>query len=147
MTTLLVDKLVETLSQDITVTSSNRIHVAAFIPYIYMCNAPAGTFTFSLIQNSITIFSKTFTSTEIKTSLATSNNYAHAFYPLIPDYLVQMSSGSYTVKLSASGYTPSESSYLGWIRQFENIQNEMSYTPTTDRQNPLAIRIKTYKKE
>jgi hypothetical protein len=147
MSTLLVDKIGTSLQQDITVTGNDRIHIGAFIPYLYVYNSPAGTFTFELIKSSITIFSQTFTSADIKTSLSTTNNYIHTFYPIVPSVLVQMSEGNYTVKISSSGYSPTEASYLGWIRQHENIQNGIDYTPTNDRQNPLAIRIKLYKRE
>lgn len=147
MTTLLVDKLGTSLEQNITVTGTERVHIAAFIPYLYVFNIPAGTFTFQLIKSSVTIFSQSFTVADIKTSLGTTNNYMHCFYPIIPTSLVQMASGIYTVKISSSGYAATESSYLGWIRQHENIQNGLEYVPTSDRQNPLAIRIKTYKRE
>ncbi len=147
MTTLLVDKLGTSLEQNITVTGTERVHIAAFIPYIYVYNNPAGTFTFQLIKSSVVIFSQSFTSADIKTSVGTANNYIHSFYPIVPTVLVQMLAGNYTVKITSSGYTATEASYLGWIRQHENIQNEIDYTPTSDRKNPLAIRIKTYKRE
>jgi len=147
MTTLLVDNLVVSLQQTIDVTSSERIHVAAFYPYLYVYNMPSGTFTFELIKSSVTVFSQTFTSVDIQTSLGTANSYMHCFYPIIPTSLVQMEEGTYTVKITSSGYTATEASYLGWIRQHENIQNGINYTPSSDRQNPLAIRIKLYKRE
>lgn len=147
MSTLVVDSLTSSLQQDIDVIGTERIHVAAFIPYLYIYNMPAGTFTFSLIKSSVTVFSQTFTCADIKTSLGTTNNYMHCFYPIIPSSLVQMAEGTYTVKISSSGYTASNSSYIGWIKQHENIQNGIEYTPSSDKQNPLAIRIKTYKRE
>lgn len=147
MTTLLVDKLGTSLEQNITVTGTERVHIAAFIPYLYVFNIPDGTFTFQLIKSSVVIFSQSFTSADIKTSVGTANNYIHSFYPIIPTVLVQMLAGNYTVKITSSGYTATEASYLGWIRQHENIQNGIDYTPTSDRKNPLAIRIKTYKRE
>lgn len=147
MTTLLVDKLGTSLEQNITVTGNDRVHIAAFSPYLYIYNSPSGTFTFQLIKSSVVIFSQSFTVADIKTSLGTTNNYMHCFYPIIPSSLVQMAEGTYTVKISSSGYTASNSSYIGWIKQHENIQNGIEYTPSSDKQNPLAIRIKTYKRE
>lgn len=147
MTTLLVDKLGNSLEQNITVTGNDRVHIAAFSPYLYVYNSPSGTFTFQLIKSSVVIFSQSFTVADIKTSLGTANNYVHVFYPIVPTVLVQMLEGNYTVKITSSGYTATEASYLGWIRQHENIQNGIDYAPTSDRKNPLAIRIKTYKRE
>ena len=147
MTTLLVDKLGTSLEQNITVTGNDRVHIAAFSPYLYVYNSPSGTFTFQLIKSSVVIFSQSFTVADIKTSLGTANNYVHVFYPIVPTVLVQMLEGNYTVKITSSGYTATEASYLGWIRQHENIQNGIDYTPTSDRKNPLAIRVKIYKRE
>jgi len=144
MTTLVVTDLVTDLEQDVRFNLNTRCNVAALYPYLLMFNSPAGTFEFELIKSSVTIFSKTFTSADIKTSLSTSNNYAHVFYPIIPTNPIQIEKGLYTIKISASGYTATSSSYLGWIQQYEHIQTDLDYTPANDSENPVSIRIKEY---
>lgn len=145
MTTLLFKKLVTTLEQDLRYNSTKRCQIAAFIPYIYMHNSPAGTFTFDVLNgDDEVIFSQTFDSASIKQSLATTNNYAHVFYPIVPTSPIQIERGLYTIKLSATGYTSSDSSYLGWIQQYENVQNVMDYVPASDAENSLSIRIKKW---
>jgi hypothetical protein len=110
-----------------------------------MIGAPAGTFTCELIKGATTIFSKTFTSASIKLSLGTSEDYAHAFYPIIPDLPIQIEKGTYKLKISTMGYTETNSTYLAWAQQFEDIQNQMSYTPSGILENSLAFRLKIYK--
>ena len=145
MSTLLVQKLETELAQELSYKLSDRCQIGAFYPYLYMHNAPSGTFTIELLNSDDdAVMTKSFTSADIKASLSTSNNYAHVFYPIIPTNPIQIEYGNYTIKLSASGYSPSDSSYLGWIQQHENIQNIMDYAPAFDTQNSLAIRIKEY---
>lgn len=140
---LVVEELVSTnLEQEIRLERSSRYHVGAISPYIYMHNAPSGTFTITLKRGVETIFAKSFTCADIKTALGTLNNYAHVFYPIIPDAPVQLESDLYTVVLSSSGYTMNASSFLGWIRQHEDLNNILDYVPTADYENPFSIRLK-----
>jgi hypothetical protein len=147
VSTLLVETLRISLSQEFSITDEDRHQIGAFIPYIYMHNAPAGTFIFS-VKNSanVTIFSKSFTSIDIKASLNTSLDYAHVFHPIIPTDPIQLEKGNYIFTLSSSGYTNSSSSFLGWIRQYESLNNILDYEPTDDGQNPLATRLKVYER-
>jgi len=140
---LLVEKLESTLTQSFTITGERK-NVAAICPYIYMHGAPSGTFTLTVKQGSTTMTSGTFTSAAIKTALGTANNYAHVFYPI--EVIAQFDAGEYDFILSASGYTATASSFIGWIRQHENLNNETDYTPDSDSDNPYAVRMKVYRK-
>jgi hypothetical protein len=147
VSTLIVEELEtgSTLSQEITLEIQERVLIGSISPYLFMQNAPAGTFTFTLTKSGTTVFSKTFTSADIKTALNTSHNYAHVFYPIVPTSPTMIEKGVYSMSLSASGYTFLESSYLGWCRQFEDLNNEVSYNAPFVWNNPLAYRMKTYK--
>jgi hypothetical protein len=145
MSTLLVQGLKTELSQVFNLKLSERYMIGAFSPYLYIHNAPAGTFLFEVIKNSVTIFESFFTSDSLLDDMGTIHNHAHVFFPFMPDFPVQLSKGEFTVKLSASGYTYTDSSFIGWVQQHENIQNEMDYVPVTDDQNSLAMRLKIYK--
>jgi uncharacterized protein YfaQ (DUF2300 family) len=146
VTTLVIETLVTELSQDIRLSGKERYSIGAIIPYIYMHNAPSGTFTLSLINQAVTVFSQSFTSSDIKASIQTVNNYAHVFYPVIPTNPIQLDSGIYTVRITASGYAPTSVSFLALIRQHEDLNNKLDYVPLTDDENPLAIRLKVYKR-
>lgn len=145
MSTLLVQPLVSELSQVYEFTEDKRQEIGAIIPYLYVHNAPSGTFTLSLIKNAETVFSKTFTSQDVLDSIETLNDYARVFFPIVPLVHIQLERGEFTIKLSSSGYTHTPSSFLGWIQQHEDLNNELSYTPSGDDQNPLALRLKIYK--
>jgi len=145
LTTLVSQTLETELVQEIRFNLSTRLHLGAMIPYLFMFNSPDGVFTFNLLKGVQTIFSKSFTCADIRASLSTMDDYAHVFYPIIPDDLIQIENGLYTFKLTASGYTNTQASFLGWIQQHENIQNEMDYIPKNDEANSFAIRFKEYK--
>ena len=141
MTTLAVDELTTTLSQDFTINLNRRYSIEGIRPYIYMHNAPAGTFTLSVKDGVTTLASQTFDSAEIKSDLSTSDNYAHLWKRLVFDNPFQISKGTYTLELSSSGYTFSESNYLGWIREFENIFNETDGDNDSYDNNPFSFQI------
>lgn len=140
MTTLLCDSLYTFLDHEIRFISPTRIHIAGIYPYLLKCGHPVGTFTVSLIKNSVTLFSNSFSESDISSAA-----YSHTFYPVIPVNPIQIEPGLYTIRLSSSGYSYSNIDFISWIQQFENVQNEMEYVHTGSSQNPLALRIKTYK--
>lgn len=120
MTTLVVEQLETTLSQEFTVTSNRRAQLYAIRPYLYMHNTPLGTFSLELKRGSDVLTTKTFTCSDIQSDLSTANDYAHIYKALLLDSPVMIEKGTYTLELSASGYSFSESAYLGWIREYEN---------------------------
>ena len=145
MTSLLVNELRSTLEQDITLKLSGRCHVGSIMPYLYMNDAPSGTFKFQLLRYSDVVYEREFTSGDIKASLGTTDNYAHVFYPVIPLGKIKLESGDYILKLSSTGYSYSPTSFIGWCQQFENVQNEMDYIPASPLKNSLAYRFKIHK--
>jgi hypothetical protein len=117
------------------------VHIAAFCPYLLKHGTPSGTFTFSVLQGVVVIFSKTFISTDISSA-----NYAHSYFPIVLGDVsaLQLNAGLYTLRISSIGYAFAESSHIGWIQQYQNKQNEAEYNTASDYQNPLTVRIKTY---
>jgi hypothetical protein len=148
VTKLLVETLVTgaTMSQEIRFDRVDRYNIASIAPYLYISNFPGGTFTLTLSNLSGDLFSKSFTSDDIRTSLNTVNNFAHVFYPVIPQNLLILESGTYTLKLTSDSYYNTSSSYIGWIRQHEDLNNILDYEALSDDKNPLATRIKTLDK-
>lgn len=147
MTTLVVNTLAGEMSQDFRLALGVRTQIASVLPYLYMHNAPAGTFTVSIEADYGTAASKTFDCDDIKAALNTTDDFAHVFYPVVFDDPVQLDAGTYSLKLSASGYSPTGSSFIGWIQQHEDLNMELDYTPLSDSDNPLAFRLKTYKEK
>lgn len=122
MTTLVCDELIGTLTQTVNLSYDTVYHIAGIKIKLLMYNAPSGTFTLSLKSGATTLASDTFDSAEIKTDLSTANNYAHIYKALT--FNLPLKKGAYDLVLSSSGYTYSESSFLGWCKSFENIYNE-----------------------
>ena len=140
MSTLVVNEIVNSLEQEFTFNLNTRSHIGAFYPYLVMINSPVGIFTFKLFKGATELFSVDFTSIDISTE-----SYAHVFFPIIPEKPIQLEKGQYKISITTSGYTKTNDSYIGWIQQFEDIQNEMSYTPVRMEENSLAFRLKIYK--
>jgi hypothetical protein len=144
MTTLLVQTLVSELKQDFNINLDERYHIGAIAPYLYLHN-PSGTFTLTLKNGATSLASKSLTVAEIKALIPTTDNYAHVFCPFIFSSPTKVEKGSYTLSLTASGYSNSAASFIGWCQQFEDIQNEMDYLPSDDSENSLAFRFKIFK--
>jgi len=139
MTTLVVEELKTTLTQEVTFTLPRRSHIHAIRPHLYVHNAPAGAFSFSVLDSSDNVLiTKTFTAANVYTALGTANLYARAYYTILFDNKVHLPSAIYKLRLSASGYTFSNSSYLGWVRDHEDLKVTLGYTPTSDLANPLS---------
>lgn len=149
MTTLLVKRLFQdfALEHTFNLKSQSRYHVQSVAPYIYMHNAPAGTFTMSIydVSDDALVFAQEFDSNDIKAAISTVNNYAHVFYPVIPESKLKLNAGTYRAELTSTDYTYQTDSFLGWIQQHEDLNNELDYTPSNDLENPLAMRIKVLK--
>ena len=144
---LLVEELRDgsSLSQSFSFNLEKRAEIKGFYPYLFMSNAPTGTFTFSVTGTNGFSFSKSFTSQDIKNCIPTVNSNIHVFFPILPSAPIFLSKGDYTMTLSSTGYFYNRGSFVGWIKQFENLNVPLSYTPSNDAENPLAFRLKVFK--
>lgn len=140
---ILCAELVNELIQP--VTFEKEFTLEAVYPFLVMINSPSGTFNFEMIKDASTIFSKTFTSSDLKSALGTLDDYLYSFHPIIPNSPIRIKKGTYNFKLTHTGYSFNESSFLGWGQQYEDRQNPVSYTITGSSSIPLAFRIKTKK--
>jgi hypothetical protein len=125
--------------------AKKRLNIKSIRPNIYKHATPAGTFTFSIIQDSVTLASKSYTATEIETLAGlTPGDYFHGPFNFEFDDSIVVNKGNFTIQLSASGYTFSESAYFGWVKPHEDISVDIDYTITNGRQNPFGVEIWTY---
>lgn len=144
MTTLLVQPLRDSLEQSFTLKYNKRYVIGCISPYIYVQNKPSGTFTFKVQKDGSDLFTATFTAQDVLDSIETANDNAHVFYPVVTDGLF-LEKGEFKIVLE-SNYSSSDSSFVGWIQQFENTQNSLDYTANSDNKLPLATRIKIYER-
>lgn len=142
MTTIVVEEFRTTLVQDFTWGRSPRAHVTAVRPYLYLHNTPAGTFTMAVLNASSTVLaSQTFTAQDVYDGLSTTDDYSHAFFRVAFANKIHLPAGDYKLRLSASGYSFAESSYMGWIREHEYSKVPTTFVPTSDLANPLSYEI------
>jgi hypothetical protein len=148
MTTLLVEPLVEGVElYSITNLNLNtRQQLGSIAPYIFMKGAPVGDFyiVFEKTDGSFSLEMQ-FDSDYIKGLLETTDDNAHVFIPFVPSMPVFLEKGEYKLSLYSENYTFRRSAFIGWVRQHENLNNELDYTPSNDAENPLAFRLKTLK--
>lgn len=141
MTTLVVDELKTTISQTFTLQYNRRYNIGGVRPLLLMYNAPSGTFTMKIKSGANTLASKSFTSADIKSDLITSDNYAWLWKGLLFDTPIPLKAGSYSLELSSSGYSYSASSFIGWVKEHENIFTTISGTPISDLDNPYSFQL------
>lgn len=145
---LLVEELKTTLSQDFSLSLQTRKNISAVRPHIVLYNAPAGTFTLSLMQSSIVLGSQTFTSASLRSLFDTSDDYLHGYPKIEFTNPVLVKEGSYTLKLSSSGYTFSNSAYIAWVKRHENLFYKIDGgVPEDDANLPLTFELWAYKKQ
>jgi hypothetical protein len=144
---LLIEELKENdLTQNLSYSLEQRVQLGAIIPYLYMHNAPSGDFFFEIAKNNGEFnYIKQFNSNDIKTALNTTDNFAHVFFPIVPETPIFLEKGDYSLWLWAENYVYNRNSFIGWIRQHENLNNSLSNTPSNDAENPLAFRLKVFK--
>lgn len=147
MTFRLYDDLQDSIENDFTFSLEEVQVVKGFYPYLYMKNAPVGVFKFEVSRGESVIFSKNFTSEDIKNALKTEDNNAYVFHPMLPSPFLLMDRGTYKAMVSVvSGYTPNENSHMGWIRLHNFPVNDIDYVPQSDSEIPFAMKIKTIQK-
>ena len=144
MSTIFLDELRSTLSQDFTV--NKRINLVHIYPKLYFHNDPAGTFTIAIKEGLTTLSSNTFTSDSMKADAALNDNEYHTgfFQVTLTDAVVLNTEITYTIELSSSSYTFSESAFLGWEKEWDDYTNTFTTSIIADHDNPFAYRIWGY---
>lgn len=132
------------LEQEVTYELTERLHLGSINPYLY-CHNFSGSLIFSLNRGADLIYSKKFDLSDVKTALDTNLNYCLLFMPMIPDNMVQIEKGIYTLRIEADTYSYSANSFIGWCIQHEDVQNKSSFMKYSNTDNPLAFRVKEYK--
>lgn len=141
MSALFTEELKTTLTQSITLEHDKIYHIEGFKILIVMYNAPAGTFTLTVKSGANSLISKDFTSAEIKTDLSTSNNYGYIWKAIVFDDLLALKKGTYDLVLSSSGYSHSNTSFLGWVKLHENLFNDRTDAFVDYTTNPYGVLI------
>lgn len=138
-----LDSSLDTLSSTIDLTE--KAIVKAVRPRLYFHNDPAGTFTLSILQGSTVLKSKSLTMAAIITGASwTAGQYHHGMLNFEFDSPLVLYPESYVVQLTSTGYTFSESSYVGWIKSHEDQVNEISGDIVLPTDYPHEFEIWSY---
>lgn len=140
MSTLVVDQLITTLDQPVSI--KKPIQLATIRPHLYLHNNPTGTFYLNIYNLSGLFKSFSFTSNDIKSAAGLSEAYFHAYYAITTTPFI-LPRGSYTIKLESSGYTFSESSFVGWCKAVKATGN-VSGEPENYTENPFSFSLIEY---
>lgn len=146
MMKIVLDELKTTLTQKFTTVEREQAY--AIRPYLYLHNDPVGSFTISIKHGSTVLGQSTLTISEIKTEAGFADNqYHHGVFRFIFDPLVVLQARTeYNIELSASGYSYSDSSFIGWVKEFENLKNTFTDTISTDFDRPFSFEKFSYKR-
>lgn len=146
MSTLVLEELkASTLEQELTV--NKRSVLRAIRPNLYFHNDPAGTYTIKIKNGSTELASKSLTMAEIISGASwTTGQYHHGVitFDLSGSEIVLNKGVTYTIELSASGYSFSESSYVGWIKEYENLKNTYTGSTSDAFSLPFSYEIWSY---
>ena len=115
--------------------------------YVYAHNAPAGNFQLAIKDGATTIATFAFTAAQVKAAFDTANDYFHGWHSLDMGDFVSLNAGTYTFELShTSGYTYSDSSYMAWVKIFEDRPFPIGYTINSFTDCPFGLEIWSYRK-
>lgn len=119
------------------ITPSQNTFVEAIRIHLYRHNAPAGSLSVRIADTngrSIAV------SDTVAISSIPSGNFYHGYIR----FLIQCSlkkSEQYRVYLNSSGYSFSESAYIGWCNDFDLRKYPTAYTPSSALAAPLDLEV------
>jgi hypothetical protein len=134
----IVHELRTSLYQEFTVTGRDR-EIYALRPHLAKYGSPAGTFYMEVQDSSgqVIATSESFTASQI---LPDNGTYPHGYQRFLISCALKVGR-VIRVALKASGYTFSESAYIGWLNDYDLRSNAISYTPASDLEAPLDVQF------
>lgn len=116
---LACEQLITTLTQEFTVTLSNALYSPIIAPWLYVHNAPVGTFYLDLKQSGNLVKRMTFDLQDMKDQLGTTDNNMHLYFRISFDG-VSLKNNTYQLVLGSDDYVFSSTSFLGWCKDWDN---------------------------
>lgn len=144
MTTLVIEDKIENFIHEFKLELQRRYQIAGFYPYLYLIGNPSGTFTFKINNGARDVFTKSFNASDIREVMSAPLGAIRVSFPVVPFTPMIINTGNYTARIEASDYSPNSNSYLGWIREHENLSNEVPDQDGKAISNPCTMKIKEY---
>lgn len=136
---LIVEDLSSGIVEQKFTTGDFPVNLVAVRPHMYKHLAPAGSIVMQLRDASGSLL-KSSDALTIASITAASGNYFHGLIKfdlkagLLPNT-------TYRFRMTTTGYTHSESAYIGWCRDFDLGRYDATYTSDTGLNAPLGLEI------
>jgi hypothetical protein len=141
MSTLAVYRLFTYVSQPITVRRD--LLCGSIRLKLYSHDLPDGTFSISILKGTQDIFTITFTSVDLQQKIDTSDRYFWGDFAFPVNFYLDR--GDYEIRLDSSGYVFSESRFLGWVKDFDEIDRDIIGEANDFSQYPFSFNLIEYK--
>lgn len=139
--TLVVNELITPISQELVPTRA--VNVYALRPHLYKHGSPAGSLTMTICDQSDNVLA---TSETIDIADLDAATYFHGYIRfLISCNLLE--GVYYKFKLNSTGYSFSESAYVGWCSDYDLSKYGVSYTPASSLTCPMDIEVWEQRRE
>lgn len=125
---LIVEELVTNLQQKITVGATAQI-IKHIRPHIYKHLAPAGSLKVQILNSSQTLIVES-SAVTIASITTASGNYCHGYVKFDINAVLAPET-DYYIRLTSTGYTYSNSAFIGWCKDFDLRHYDADYTPSS----------------
>lgn len=139
MTRIAADQLISNLSQ--TIKLYRDMSLAGIRTKLYFHNLPAGTFYFNIYKDAQKIYSYSFDSLAAKQAIDTPYSYFWVDLALAGN--LNLEQGQYSIVLESWGYTFSEDSFIGWVKDF-NLSGDIIGEPSDFSEYPFSFKLVEY---
>ena len=139
MTTLVVDELVSQLVQPIYI--KKKIKALAVKLHLYVHNMPTGSFKFQILKEGDLYAEFPFSCDDLKSSFGGTTSYFRVFFPFAVGSKINFEEGNYTLKITSTGYTYSQTSFLGWCKDWQGYFGDVTIVPESYLEFPYSFRI------
>jgi hypothetical protein len=140
LTSLVMDSLETELVQDIEIYKDMSIKGIKL--KLYFHQSPPGTFYLRFYKDASVIKEYSFISSNIKSQIGTLNNYFHAVVALVGDFMLPR--GNIQIKLESSGYSYSNSSFIGWCKDYDKVDERFTGTSNDFTSHPYEFKLIEY---
>lgn len=142
MSILVADQLLDKFVQPIKV--ERPITLLGIRAKLYFHDRPAGNFSLSFYQNGNKLYSYPFTSMQAFEAIGATKSY-YFWADLALKGICNLPEGDLELRLEATGYTFSSSSWLGWCKDFTGYEGKLLSTPTDFTDYPYMFTLVQYR--
>jgi hypothetical protein len=140
---LVVNELRSLVEQEIQVGEEN-LNVSAIRPHLYRHNFPSGSIKIQVLDASKTLMKESdlISISDLDIAEETGLNFFHGYIRFLVNVPLKAET-NYWIRLVGSGYTFSESAYVGWCNDYDLRKVSALYTPSSGWDAAMDLEIWT----